>query len=103
MFHGKRAEIMEPPYAEVVVAPLGRRSHHAVMEGVRHHKRLRLWKNTVDEPRMSGRVSGRRLSEEDMSELKEFAINCGYQPRSMQVSIYDTWATNSSLKRICQN
>jgi hypothetical protein len=26
---------------------------------------------------------GQHLSEEDISELKEFAISCGYQPRSM--------------------
>jgi hypothetical protein len=28
-------------------------------------------------------LGGQQLSEEDMSELKEFAISCGYQPRSM--------------------
>jgi hypothetical protein len=28
-------------------------------------------------------LGGQQLSEEDMAELKEFAINCGYQPGSM--------------------
>jgi hypothetical protein len=28
-------------------------------------------------------LGGQQLSEEDLSELKEFAISCGYQPRSM--------------------
>jgi hypothetical protein len=28
-------------------------------------------------------LGGQQLSEEDISELKEFAISCGYQPRSM--------------------
>jgi hypothetical protein len=28
-------------------------------------------------------LGGQKLSEEDISELKEFVISCGYQPRSM--------------------
>jgi hypothetical protein len=28
-------------------------------------------------------LGGQQLSEEDMAELKDFAINCGYQPGSM--------------------
>jgi hypothetical protein len=28
-------------------------------------------------------LGGQQLSEEDISELKEFVISCGYQPRSM--------------------
>jgi hypothetical protein len=28
-------------------------------------------------------LGGQQLSEEDISELKEFAISCGYQPKSM--------------------
>jgi hypothetical protein len=34
-------------------------------------------------------LGGQQLSKEDISELKEFAISCGYQPRSMLFSGVD--------------
>jgi hypothetical protein len=34
-------------------------------------------------------LSGQQLSEEDMSELKEFAISCGYQHGSMLFGGFD--------------
>ena len=44
-------------------------------------------------------LGGQQLSKEDMTELKDFAINCGYQPESTLFGVV-LWWTKSGLSAL---
>jgi hypothetical protein len=68
------SDVVAKKEVDAVVSDKGKKIEETSSEGV--HFDLR-------------HLGGQQLSEKDMSELKEFAISCGYQPGSMLFSEVD--------------